>query len=320
MVEQKIMSEKIDILVPVYNVKKYLAKCLDSLVNQTYKNINIIINENGSTDGSEQIVEDFAKKYENIKVFHTPNEGNISKARNFLLSKIESKYFTFFDSDDYAAPEYIETLYNLLVENNSDMSICSIKRVAENKSVNLKKINKKLNSVLLFDKQTAIAEMISSKLYFGSVYAKLMKTEMLGEIKFDENIHYAEDLDFCFNIMQNCKNFVFTNKKLYAYVIRKNSIVTSKFKPKKLTVLDCYNRIIEKVKDDDVLTVCAKSMKGLISTELLYYVWRDKYKDKELKKLLKQNIKESIPFIRKNKRLPSIYKKLPLVWWLTKLM
>lgn len=310
----------IDVLVPVFNGEKYLKKCLDSLLNQTYKNLRIVVVDDGSTDNTPQILNDYQKSNKNIEVYTKQNENNISKTRNFLLTKIKSKLFTFFDSDDYAENDYFEVLYHLLESFNADVSLCGKHRHNENKNVNLKSFNKKQNKVMFLSKQECLAEMISSKYFNGTVYAKLFKTSLLGETKFDPNIHYGEDLDFCYNIMKKANRFVYSPKKLYHYIVRKNSIVTSKFKTKKLTCLDCYEKIIEDVKDNEELYICARSMHGLIAIELLYYTWRDKFKDKAIKKHLKEIIKNSIPFIKKNKRLIKINQCAPLVWRLTKIM
>ena len=294
----------IDVLVPMYNAEAFVDRCLSCLVSQSYKNLRIVV----------------VKKHKNIELFVKKNEKSISKTRNFLLTKITSPLFTFFDIDDYAEPTYIEELYNILSSYNADMSLCDKLRHKENKKVNLKKFNQDKNTLTFLNKQEALAEMLSSNLYNGTVYAKLMKTDTIHDARFDENIHYGEDLDFCFKIMQNCERFVLTNKKLYHYIIRKNSIVTCKFKLSKVTCVDCYENIINKVKDNEELYICAKSMQGLIAIEILYYTWRDKYKDKALKTRLKSIIASSIPYIKKNKRLSKLLQKTPLVWKLTKLM
>ncbi len=310
----------IDVLIPVYNGEKYIAKCLDSLLSQTYKNLRIVIADDGSTDCTARIIKTYQEYNANIELYSKENEKSISKTRNFLLTKIKSPLFTFFDSDDYAEPEYLETLLNLLNTYNADISLCGKCRHNENKIVDLKKKNKKLNKLTLMNKQEVLAEMLSSNLFNGTVYCKLFKTELLKNANFDENIHYGEDLDFCFKIMSNANSFVFTNKQLYHYIIRKGSIVTSKFNPKKVTCITCYENIINKVKDNPELFVCATSMQGLIAIEILYYTWRDKHKDKTLKRYLKNMIKESIPFIKQNKRLSTLLKCTPAVWWLTKIM
>lgn len=314
------MNKTIDVLIPVYNGEKYIQKCLESLLSQTYKNLRIVIANDGSTDGTVKIIENIQKNNSNIELYTKKNESSISKTRNFLLTKIKSELFTFFDSDDYAEPTYIETLYNLLETYDADMSLCGKSRHNENKQVNLSKKNKKLNKIFFFNKQEVLAEMLSSNLFNGTVYCKLFKTSTLQNADFDPEIHYGEDLNFCFKIMQNCNKFVFTPKQLYHYIIRKGSIVTSKFNTKKLTCLDCYDKIIKEVKDNQELYTCAKSMQGLIAIELLYYTWRDKHKDKSLKKQLKSTIKNSIPFIKQNKRLSKLLKCTPAVWRLTKIM
>jgi glycosyltransferase involved in cell wall biosynthesis len=313
-------TQTIDVLIPVYNGEKYIEKCLTSLLNQTYKDINIIVADDGSTDKTAKILENYSKNHSNIKVFHKNNESSISKTRNFLLEKITSPFFTFFDSDDYAEETYLEELMTILVKYDADISFCGKSRHSDKKEVNLKKKNKKLKQIIFMNKQECIAEMISSKLFNGTVYCKLFKTSLLQDIKFDVNIHYGEDLDFCYKIIKNANSFVMTPKKLYHYIVRNGSIVTSKFKESKLTCLDCYEKIIDDVSGNDELYICARSMHGLIAIELLYYTWRDKYKNKEVKNKLKKIIEESIPYIKKNKRLIKINRCAPLVWRLTKIM
>ena len=307
----------IDVLVPAYNCEKYIKKCLDSLLNQSYKNIEIIVVDDGSTDSTAKIVRGMQSKHKNIVLYCKQNEGSISKTRNFLLTKIKSPLFTFFDSDDYAEPDYLEELYRLMVTYSADMSLCGKLRHREKKSVNLSKGGEKL---YFMNNQEALCEMLSSNLYNGTLYCKLFKTELLGDSRFDENIHYGEDLWLCYQIMKRCKKMVLTSKHLYHYIIRDGSIVMSKFKPQKLTCLDCYNKIIEAEKDNPEALVCAKSMQGLIAIELLYYTWRDHIKNKQLKQNLKSLIKNSIPYIRQNKRLSPLLQKTPYVWWLTKIM
>ena len=313
-------TQTIDVLVPMYNAEAFVDRCLSCLCSQTYKNLRIVVVDDGSTDNSANLVKKYIKKHKNIELYTKNNEKSISKTRNFLLTKITSELFTFFDIDDYAEPTYIEHLYNLLISFDADMSLCDKFRHKESKKVNFEKMNKTRNTLTFLNRQEAIAEMLSSNLYNGTVYAKLMKTSTIGNAKFDENIHYGEDLDFCFKVMQNCDRYVLSNKKLYHYIIRKNSIVTSKFKVEKVTCVDCYENIINKVKDNEELFVCAKSMQGLIAIEILYYTWRDKYKDKALKTRLKNIISESIPYIKRNKRLSKLLQKTPLVWRLTKIM
>ena len=121
---------KVSIIVPVYNVEKYIKKCLDSLVHQTLSDIEIIVVNDGSPDNSELIINQYLKKYSNIKYFKKENGGQGS-ARNFGLSKAIGKYIMFVDSDDYVDITMAEKMYNSAIANNSDMVICNINDLNE---------------------------------------------------------------------------------------------------------------------------------------------------------------------------------------------
>ena len=242
-------NEMIDVLIPAYNVEKYIESTLTSLVNQTYKNLRIIIVDDGSTDKTQEIIKQFQKEHKNIELFSKENEKSISKTRNYLLTKIKSQYFSFFDSDDIAEPTYFEELYRLIKTYNADISMCSKIR-HKLKGVNFEKLNKNKSKVTVLNQQEALAEMISSNLYNGTCPMKLFKTHLVENEKFDTSIHYGEDLDFCFKLMKKATKIVLTEKILYHYVIRKNSIVTSKFNIKKVTCVDCYENIVNNIKSN----------------------------------------------------------------------
>lgn len=114
--------EKISIIIPVYNVKKYLNDCIQSVINQTYNNLEIILIDDGSTDGSGDYCDEIAKKDSRIFVYHKTN-GGLSEARNVGIKISTGKYITFIDSDDYIENLYIETLYNSLIEYKADIAI-----------------------------------------------------------------------------------------------------------------------------------------------------------------------------------------------------
>lgn len=117
------MNPKISIIVPIYNVEKYLQKCVDSILCQTYKNLEIILVNDGSPDNCPAICDEYAKKDKRIKVIHKQN-GGVSSARNAGLDVATGKYVQFVDSDDWVEPEYSKTMINLIEENNCDLGIC----------------------------------------------------------------------------------------------------------------------------------------------------------------------------------------------------
>ena len=116
---------KVSVIVPVYNVEKYLKQCLDSIVDQTLEDLEIVLVDDGSVDSSGTICDEYAKKDARIKVIHKKN-GGLSDARNVAIDIAKGEYITFVDSDDYVTDDYVESLYKLLVENNAQMSIILI--------------------------------------------------------------------------------------------------------------------------------------------------------------------------------------------------
>ena len=116
-------QDLISVIVPVYNVENYLKRCLDSIINQTYQNIEIILIDDGSTDNSGNLCEDYKKIDNRIKVVHKTN-GGLSDARNTGIKKAKGKYITFVDSDDYVEYDYVEYLYNLIKKYDTNISFC----------------------------------------------------------------------------------------------------------------------------------------------------------------------------------------------------
>ena len=156
-------QDLISIVVPIYNVEKYLEKCINSIIIQTYKNIEIILVNDGSTDSSGKICDIYLKKDKRIKVIHKKN-GGLSDARNVGIENAKGKYIAFIDSDDFIDSDFIEILYNLIIEYNADVSCCKCNVIyKKNKK---QQVEEKIN---IFTNYEAINEM----LYQGKVYHQL---------------------------------------------------------------------------------------------------------------------------------------------------
>lgn len=200
----------VSVVVPVYNVEKYLRECLDSLINQTYKNLEIIIVDDGSTDNSGKICDEYEKKNKNIKVIHKENEG-LGFARNTGLEYIHGEYVTFVDSDDYVDNNFIEELYKNITTQNADICKSGFKRIDDNH--NILKIRKYDNYIYNREqtKNTFIPRMIGSlpdkkDSIEMCVWATIYKTSYILEykIKFpSERVLISEDLFFNIDYAQN---------------------------------------------------------------------------------------------------------------------
>ncbi len=220
-------NDLISIIVPVYNVKDYLERCLSSILNQSYKNIEIILIDDGSTDKSSDICDIFSKNDSRIRVIHTNNNG-VSYARNLGIESINGKYFIFIDSDDYIKPEMIENLYNNIIKFDCDISICNVVKVDKNgKIIELPIMDNKKR--ILSQKEFA-SLLYNNKMVHGYPINKLIKTKCTENIRFDTNIYHLEDWDYLCRLSKNINKAIYDSSNYYYYYVdRNNSAVHSTF-------------------------------------------------------------------------------------------
>lgn len=216
----------ISIVVPVYNVEKYLKKCVDSIINQTYKKLEIILVDDGSIDKSGKICDDYLKIDKRIKVIHKKN-GGLSEARNVGIEKAKGKYIGLVDSDDFIKNDMYENLYKAIKEKNADLALCKVidcygKIPAEK--------NEKLECVS-FTQEQAIRKVLEGEEISVHAVSKLYKIELFKQIKFEVG-KMAEDAIIMIDLISKCKSIVYINKSEYYYIHRENSITTKKFNPK----------------------------------------------------------------------------------------
>lgn len=213
------MNNLISVIVPVYNVRNYLRKCVFSIIKQTYQNLEIILVDDGSTDGSDIIVDDLRKEDKRIKVYHKKN-GGLSDARNYGIDRASGDLLAFVDSDDYLDKEMYETLYNNLIINNCDISICGRNIVYENgKKIN--KVNKDIRKVM--NTKEALIELNSYKYFDMSACDKLFRKNVFKDIRFPYG-KKCEDYYTMYKLISNSKFICYNSKPLYNYYQRPNSI------------------------------------------------------------------------------------------------
>lgn len=213
------MNAIVSIIVPIYNTEKYLKTCLDSILRQSYKNLEIILVDDGSTDGSSKIVDDYAKKDKRIKAIHKKNSGQ-SAARNDGLNKATGEFLCFIDSDDEIDPNYIKDLLAPFENEKTILSVCGMnykrlkQETAENVYVNplrKRKIHESKKAYILYLLAT------DGRLY--SSVNKLYKSEYAKKISFDESLNFAEDTKFVLDYLKatNSTEIEFVLEPLYIY-------------------------------------------------------------------------------------------------------
>lgn len=203
---------KVSVIVPVYNTEKYLEKCLESIVNQTYKDIEIIIINDGSTDNSSKIINKYVDKYSNIVYKEITNHGQ-GYARNLGIKLSSGDYIMFLDSDDYVDVDIISKMINKI--GTCDVVVCDIYKVIGNELVNFKNY------------YNYFKDNINLMLSHPGPVAKLYKKEVIKNVSFLENVYY-EDLSFTPVISLNVNKVCYINEYLYYYVIHANSTMLKK--------------------------------------------------------------------------------------------
>ncbi|WP_027216421.1 glycosyltransferase family 2 protein [Butyrivibrio fibrisolvens] len=230
----------VSVIVPIYNVEDYLPKCIDSIICQTYKNIEIILVDDGSPDSCGQICENYKKKDSRIKVIHKEN-GGLSDARNAGICRAKGSYYVFIDSDDYIHERMIETLVEGVVSTGADIAVCSFKNVKEDEIIDI-------HSGINTGSYKLISEDIDRLSYFyGDKYTeftvawnKIYPASFFKEIKYPKGkIH--EDEFTTYKLLELAKKIAYIDVPLYYYVSRSSSIMGEEFSLKRLHRLDAIS-------------------------------------------------------------------------------
>ena len=225
----------VSLLVPVYNTEPYLPRCIESMMAQTYADLQIVIIDDGSTDGSLGVCERYAAIDHRIELFHQENKG-IAETRNELLNHIRGDFFLFVDSDDWIEPNMVETLVHLISIYNADIVNC------EN-VINDAPCSNSQPQINVLDNEKATVLFLEHKNLRGSLWNKLMKTSLLHNEKFHSGISYGEDALFCWAMLQNANRIVMTKQQFYHYRIVKSSISHSSFGSKKFSAYTVWSII-----------------------------------------------------------------------------
>lgn len=223
------MSNLISVIVPVYNVEKYLPKCIESLIDQSYKNLEIILVDDGSTDSSGKICDEYAKKDARIIVVHQEN-GKTSKARNKGISISKGDFITFIDSDDYVHQEYCEKLLNAVIQNNAEISSCQMYEFEENDDVVDEK-NEYIETVL--DRNQVIEKLSKDGVLYEVVCGKLYSKKLFDDVEFPVGIGY-EDSATIYKLYAKINAMVILNQEYYYYLQKRSgSAMTTPYNIKK---------------------------------------------------------------------------------------
>ena len=233
--EQK---EMISVIIPVYRVEQFLDKCLNSVICQTYDNLEIILVDDGSPDQSGVICDEWAKKESRIKVIHKEN-GGLSDARNAGLKIAIGEYIAFVDSDDWIHFQMYEVLYSILKKHNASMSICSYKDVSfySADATNTDCKAQAISSSKKINEEQALEQLfLANNDRFGVVWPKLYARSLFQNRRFDEGVIY-EDTRSCFKVLYDAKSIAVTDAELYYYYCNENGTTKAAYTIKRLDIM-----------------------------------------------------------------------------------
>lgn len=284
----------ISVLLPVFNSQKYLHNCIESILNQSYEDFELVIVNDGSIDKSQEIIEEYAKKDKRIKPFFKENEGSISKTRNYLLDHINGEYFVFIDSDDIVEKDFLKILLETMNKTDSDIVSCGFK------IVNMPVLIKKGYGKKEVDSSKALEEMLFSGKFYA-VWNKLIKTEKAKDVRFDESLNYGEDLVYFFNLLKSDLKFTFIDNPLYFYRLHPNSLSSGQIGDSKKDFLE---KLISLSKDDRYIEI-REIIQVWVYATANFYRFKTRHKRKEYaeyRSYLKEVMNEYKPYFKRNKK------------------
>ena len=302
---------KVSVIVPVYNVELYIERCLKSLINQTLRDIEIIVVNDGSPDNSQDIIDKYAKKYKNIKSYIKKN-GGLSDARNYGLKYANGEYISFIDSDDYIDTSMMKKMYDKAKENDFDLVVCNLDMVLDDGKF-IQNVSSNIDRDIFGDE---IKEYMV-KIY-PSAWNKIYKKSLFdNKVYFKKGIWF-EDVEFIYRVIPYVKSIGVVDYKLYHYVQREGTI-TKIFDKRLYNYINNWNGIIDFYKERNLYDKYKNELEYCY-VRYLYATFvkqATNYKDKdEFNKAVDEaiiNVKEKFPRYRKNKYFYKSMKGMYLV-------
>lgn len=243
------LMDLVSVIVPVYNTQEFLEQCVDSILIQSHSRIEIILVDDGSTDASGNLCDNYSMMDPRVKVIHQENQG-VSGARNVGIEVAKGKYVTFIDADDVVTPDHVEVLYSLAIENDCDVSISGVDYV-HNINLSARKIDFDPDMTDLIDGPSAAKNMLYQKGIDNGPVAKLYSRGLFRKIRFDEELAIAEDLDVNYRILMTLDRVAVVQLRTYLYRQRQGSAMRSKFNTKRADSVGLLSGMLRSAKQAD---------------------------------------------------------------------
>lgn len=282
-------GDLISVIVPVYNVEKYVERCILSILRQTYNCLEIILVDDGSTDKSGNICDKYANIDKRIKVIHKTN-GGLSQARNWGIRKATGNFLLFVDSDDFLHLQMIECLYKKMKDYNADITLCRHLSFENTAEIECKTINIDDMKVMELSGVEACSMLYCPQMltYFVVAWAKLYKADMWRrDIYFPEGRIHEDDYT-SFRLFLNTKKVVFVEEPLYYYFQRSDSIMKRKYSRQRFDVFGAFELQIDVYAHNGLSDLCLKAVRRYLDMIFIHKKYIEQNRDKKLFKDLKK--------------------------------
>ena len=269
-------KDMVSIIVPVYNAEKYLKRCLESIINQTYKNIEVILVDDGSVDKSPEICDEYKELDNRIKVIHKVN-GGASSARNMGLDAVKGEFVCFVDSDDWIEKNMIEVLVKKIKEHNVDIVRCDTYELDNQVKEDWIKTREKIIDNILNGNISAY------------VYLLMIKSEIIKDVRFDEKILLMEDTFFLLNVILKESKIIFLKEKLYHYEMNNGGLTlsTRNAKNKILGLIEYKEKTLNLLKENNLYSEKRERfINTIICNFIIFYTYKMSVEQIDVKAVL----------------------------------
>lgn len=286
------MAPLISVLIPAYNVESYLSQCLESIVNQTYKNFHVVVVDDGSVDNTYGVAKEYAERYPSVEVIHQDNLG-VSSARNVLLSYAKGDFVIFVDSDDWIEPDMLERMLNKIHDTGADIAVCGNVKEFPGQTLYAPVVDQER---MVEGQEEVVKTLIFHKELNGSLCNKLVPRKYYEGLTFRKDIWYGEDCLFFWQaINRGVKRICFMSECMYHYRMNEQSISHEPFNYKKMTGHEVWKQINNDVEERwPQLKDLGNAAYAVSDMWLLYYATKARYKKDDNILTYQKNVRNNL--------------------------
>lgn len=287
----------ISIVVPIYNSEKTLIRCIESIICQTYKNIELIMIDDGSIDSSGEICDEYASRDSRIKVFHTKNSG-ISAARNMGLNNITGDYVMFVDSDDWIEKDMCSTMLMYAKKSNVLLVTSLANNISDEEKNRTEVLCREKEQIIPVDDEFSFMDDYALGVIWGTLY----DVRCIKSLRFEANLYVGEDTVFYAQAIRNCQKILFIPERFYNYVFYRESAAHGRIDSKKMTNLQAWDKVSELFKDNKKISDSAKGAYGRQCVFFLKAMWNSNDRNNSYWNFCKCEMRKNMKYLLRDKR------------------